>query len=258
MLEAPIQIGNIDLMAFTSGHAREHWEAYRSILVKEIIRHPSVFLEYHPKEHTLKKWPYQLLNDQINLLNSTDNYLFIKVTDLCEKLRKDVWVFDPAYNESFILLHGMLFAVSAFPPAALALEMGRELYQHRHDLITRGTFLKGGIAAASAVTATALGIGAFVGPNKIAGPSPAIGNMENNFRESMVAQHLVDQGAKLPRLDALFITTASHWQGTRFYLENETARKQILDRYLWLGNFDIFKHLFRARHYPDGHVPSNY
>lgn len=255
MIEVPIEIGNVNLTMLKIGHGRKHWEANENIVVREIMRHDLVIMEYHPGEHKLRKWPFRLLNDRIDILNSTDNYLFIPVADICEKLKKDVRVFDPAYNESFILLHTALFAAAIFPPLGGALAMARKLSIQRHNLITRRVFIKGMIAAACAATATLLGTGAVVGPNRVPGPSPALGDLQNEFRRCVVAQHTVDLGASLPEpTDVLMIYTVEHGNGIRSNIENESRRRQTLERYLWLGGFAYFRPLFQARHYPQGNV----
>lgn len=271
MIEKPIKVGNADLTVLKIGHGRKHWEKYKDIVIREIIRNDEIIMEYDPREHKIESWPFWLLNGQIELLNSTDNYLFIQTGEVCEQLKKNVHVFDPAYNESFIGLHTLLFAASILPPGAVAVEMIRELYKQRNTPVTRKAFIKwgfattsavtmlgkGAIAAACTATATLLGTGAVVGPNRVAGLSPALGNLQNEFREVVTSQHTVDFGASLPeRRKTLMITTEEHGNGTIYNIKNADHRRQILERYLWLGNFAYFKPLFLARHYPQGIVPA--
>lgn len=196
----------------------------------------------------------------IDELDPRDNYLFREVARLCLEQRKDVWVVDPAYNESFIAFRSLLHA--PFIGGLLAVS-GAMIYdfleQHQHDRFTRKELLRGAlsgtIALASTITATGLGIGAVIGPSRVPGLSPVLGKQEDEFRDNLVPENLIRLGNRLPaQTDALFIYPPWHLRNIIYSLDHEDHRVQILRRYGWMERIPIFQPLFQIRHYPGGEV----
>lgn len=253
MLEGPIKIGNIDLYPYLINHSKEDWEVNGQSLIEAMRRFGLIMPEYFPPEYSGIRDRIPILGRYItDNLDPSDNYLFKKVEEFCKENKKNVYVLDPAYNESFIIFHGILFLPVTGMLSAVAAKMGYELFKQNSNTITRRAFLKGIVAVCSATAATQLSIGALQGPHKIPGPSVVLGNIEDQFRESQVAQNLIKLGDLLPaQTEALLIYPPSHWKGIEYYLENADSRRETLGKYRWLRWFGL-KSLYEIRHYPEG------
>lgn len=266
MLEGPAKIGNIQLYTLPVNHSRIYGEAYQKVVEDAVSSFKIIIPEYFLPEHT-NLYRYPLIGNYIRYLNTTDNYLFEQVARLCQEQKKEVLVLDPAYDESFIafraLLHAPLIAtltaVSAITGALAAYDLYKQYKDHQ---FTRKEFLKGcilgGASVASLAKTNMLALGAIVGPSRIPGLSTSLGEIEDRFRESQVAQHLIDVGKGLPpQSEALLIYPPWHRQRIKDYIENHDSRREMLDRFNWLHRFNIFQPLFRIRYYPEGIVPAN-
>lgn len=259
MLEGPKEVGNIQLYALPVSHSRIYGEAYRQVVEKAVSSFKIILPEYFLPEHT-GLYRYPVIGEYIKQLNATDNYLFEQVAQLCQEQKKEVWALDPAYNESFIAFRALLHTHPIATFLTLSALAGYGLYQqYKNHRITRKGFLEGcflgSLSAVSAAKAGMIAFGAIVGPNRVPGLSVALGEIEDRFRQSQVAQHLVDLGKILPpQSEALLIYPPWHKHQIEYYRENDDARRDILDRFNGLRRFSIFQPLFQIRHYPEGVV----
>lgn len=224
LIEGPLQVGNLQLYTLPIEHHLDSWNASWEQVIDGIKAFPLIVPEYFPPEYRHLRYSS---NPAISLAVSSyndSNYLFDRVAEWCLEENKEVWVLDPAYDETAIALRsaGWFTALAHGANAGL------------NPLLSRRQFLKGILVLA-------------------AGLSPATEVvLEESFRRTVVSENIRHLGQQVPQdTNALLIYPPAHWSSIKDRIIDPESNR-LFGFYKNFKDNPAFKNLFLARNY----VPS--
>lgn len=253
-MEGPLKVGNLQLSVLTMGHSRDDWFKYQDTVKKLIDTYPVIIPEYFPPEYSGTNG--NRLTEGVRKTFKDANYLFDEVEAYCRNSKKEVWIVDPAYNTSFMVLRGGMFLAETVGLFEGLGALGSTV-KRRNSTFTRRNFLEHakdfGLAAAT------FSIGVFTPPEilSLSSSQGIVGKLvERHLRYILIASLLKDLSAQVPpKTQGLLIYPNIHWESIKKYLENDGERRSGLSKIAWLKNVPGANYLFQGRHYiSDGYA----
>jgi len=253
MVAETVKIGKLEIQPLTTKGDQESWEQNRDEVTYAVNQFGLVIPEYFPPEYLhLKSVGYPVLSGIIDVYDQVWTPLYRQVAEVCQKSQKDVLVLDPAHDLSFAYFRGLLkmapfVAVSAIATVASAHNLHEDLKTQKSS---RRSFLK--FLGTSGMIGF-MGLNGGLASSLLGMKVSLIGN-EDEFRDSMVAEHLIQLGESTNSFEALLIYDPIHWKNIQGFVSDEGARRASLRKYAFLRNLPFFESMFDTRFYPEAKV----